>query len=70
MRRTGLVATGGFGLTTMLYLGISLCVTGSPFSIKTAALLWFLNGVLAHRAGEAKPAASVTAPAAAKARHE
>ena len=69
VRRTGLVATGGFGLATMLYLGISLCVTGSPFSIKTAALLWFLNGVLAHRAGDAKPATRAAAPAAAKVNH-
>jgi putative polymerase len=69
VRRTGLVATGGFGLTTVLYLGVSLCVTGSPFSIKTAALLWFLNGVLAHRAVDVKPAASAVAHVAAKDRH-
>jgi len=48
VRPRGLVATGGFGLTTVVYLGLSLCVTGSPLSIKTAALLWFLNGVLSR----------------------
>jgi len=45
-RTTGLGSTGGFGVTTMLYCALGMCVSGSTFSIKTAALLWFLNGVL------------------------
>jgi putative polymerase len=31
-----------------LYIATSLCVSTSPFSIKTAALLWLLLGVLAY----------------------
>ena len=65
-RRTGLGATRGFGVTTMLYCALGMCVSGSTFSIKTAALLWFLNGVLS--AAQAIPstpfrAASTIGPA-------
>ena len=55
-RRTGLGATGGFGVTTMLYCALGMCVSGSTFSIKTAALLWFLNGILSA------PQATATSP--------
>jgi len=55
-RRTGLGSTGGFGVTTMLYCALGMCVSGSTFSIKTAALLWFLNGVLsAQQANATQP---------------
>jgi len=50
VRRTGLPSTGGFGVATALYVALSMCVTGSVLSIKTAALVWFLNGVLSHEA--------------------
>ena len=46
-RRSGLPAARGFGLTTTLYYALGMCVSGATFSIKTAALIWFLNGVLA-----------------------
>jgi putative polymerase len=36
-----------FRLLTGLYLATILCVSNSPFTIKTAALLWFLLGALA-----------------------
>ena len=48
VRRTGLPSTGGFGVATALYVALSMCVTGSILSIKTAALVWFLNGVLSR----------------------
>jgi putative polymerase len=39
-----------FRVFTGLYLSSILCVSYSPFTIKTAALLWFLLGVLAYTA--------------------
>ena len=60
-RRMGLGSTGGFGVTTMLYCALGMCVSGSTFSIKTAALLWFLNGVLSAQQVNATPPFSPTA---------
>jgi putative polymerase len=33
----------------VLYYGVILCISNSPFTIKTAALLWFLLGTLWHQ---------------------
>jgi putative polymerase len=41
-----------------MYYAVILCISNSPFTIKTAALLWFLLGVLAHepeRRGALRP---------------
>jgi putative polymerase len=46
---------------TGAYYGVLLCVSNSPFTIKTASLLWFLFGVLA-RASAPAPAAPRRSP--------
>jgi putative polymerase len=38
-----------FRTLSAFYLALILCVSYSPFTIKTAALLWFLLGALAPR---------------------
>jgi putative polymerase len=46
---------------TGAYYGVLLCVSNSPFTIKTASLLWFLFGVLAH-ASQPTPSAPRRSP--------
>ena len=38
-----------FRILSALYLAFILCVSYSPYTIKTASVLWFLIGALAHR---------------------
>jgi hypothetical protein len=48
------------------YFAALLCISNSPFTIKTGALLWFLAGVLSRaesfglRPGGVRPTAHVT----------
>jgi putative polymerase len=41
-----------------MYYAVILCISNSPFTIKTASLLWFLIGVLAHEPERDRPAAA------------
>jgi len=53
--------TDGFTASLALYFTLSLAVSGSVFTIKTAALLWFLRGALDARHSAAIPYATVSA---------
>jgi putative polymerase len=50
---------GTFRNLAAIYFGTILCVSNSPFTIKTGALLWFLVGALATSADMARGSAAV-----------
>jgi putative polymerase len=51
-----------------LYYGAILCVSNSPFTIKTASLAWFLIGALSRRSAPANPS-SISRAAAVRRGH-